>query len=325
MIISKTPLRISFVGGGSDIIRKQQKKPGSVISTTINKYIYVFVNQKNDKQIRISYSKTENVKNTNEIKHPIIKACLNFFKIRNSIEIITVADIPSKGSGLGSSSTLTVGVLNALKEYTGRHISKYDLAKIAYQIESSVLKKTLGYQDHFNAAYGGFNCFKFYKNHKIEKKNLNLSKKKILNFKKYLILFNTEKYRLADKILKKIPKEKNNNYLDQLSSFTNTFYKYLAVEDYKKIGEIIDRNWNIKKKLDKSVTNNLINKIYDTAKKNGAMTGKILGAGGGGYFLVFAHPKFRIKIIQALKKYQQVDFNFTKEGSKIIYNDTKKK
>jgi len=321
MIISKTPLRISFIGGGSDIVRKDQKKTGSVISTTIDKYVYVIVNKKSDKKIRISYSKTENENSLNKIKHPIIKACLELFNIKDSIEIVTVADIPSKGSGLGSSSSLTVGLIRALCAYKKKNISKYDLAKLAYYVESKILKKTLGYQDQFNAAYGGFNYFKFYKNHKVTRKSID-QKKIIQEFKKNLILIDTGKSRLADTILKNLPKKKNNSSLDFLSNLVKKFHKNLVNKNFEEIGKMIDLNWNIKKKLDTKVSNRQLDKIYEIAKKNGAIGGKILGAGGGGYFLFFAEPKFQKKIVSALNKYKAIDFNFSHTGSEIIYNDT---
>lgn len=322
MIISKTPLRISFVGGGSDIIRKNQKNFGSVISTTINKYVYVIINKKSDKKIRVSYSKTENENNINKIKHPIIKACLKLFNIKEAIEVVTVADIPSNGSGLGSSSSLTVGLLNALSVYKKKKISKYNLAKLAYHIESKILKKTLGYQDQFNAAYGGLNYFKFYKNHRIVRNSIKLEKKNIQEFKKNLILIDTGKSRLADKILKNLPQKKNTYSLNTLSGLSKKFHECLMLKKFEEIGKMIDFNWEIKKKLDKKVSNKQLNKIYDTAKKNGAIGGKILGAGGGGYFLFYAKPKFQKKIITALKKYNVIDFNFSYRGSEIIYNDT---
>ena len=152
MIISKTPVRISFIGGGSDIVRKSMKVPGRVISTTINKFIYVIIKKKFDNIFRISYSKNENVKNINEIEHNHIRETLKFKKINEALEVITIADIPTSGSGLGSSSALTVGLINALNCYIGKKQTKYQVAKDAYHIERNILKN-IGYQDHFNAAF----------------------------------------------------------------------------------------------------------------------------------------------------------------------------
>lgn len=323
MIISRTPLRISFVGGGSDIIRKKQKKPGSVVSVTINKYIYVIINKKSDKKIRVSYSRTENENNIKSIKHPIVRACLDYFKIKDSIEIVTVADIPSRGSGLGSSSALTVGLLNALAKYKNKNFSKYQLSKIAYKIESKVLQKTLGYQDHFSASYGGFNYMKFYKNHKIVIKKIKLKNSFLVKLKKNILILNTGRYRIADKILKKIPSDKNQTFLDELSSFTNLFIKFLKQKNIEELGKILDLNWNVKKKLDKNICNKEIDEIYKISKQKGAIGGKILGAGGGGYFLIMAKPKFHKKIKNSLKKYLDFHFNFEYSGTTIIYNSNK--
>lgn len=322
MIISKTPLRISFVGGGSDIIDNHNKE-GSVISVTINKFVYVLLKKKFNDTYRLSYSETENINKINKIKHNLIRNCIRYSKIKNGLEIVTVADIPSSGSGLGSSSALAVGLLNCLNKYNNKKISANELALEAYKIEKKIMKQTVGYQDHANASIGGFNQF-FFKNNYIKKIPLNLSDNFIKDFQKHILIFHTGVGRNANKILKKIKKPKNTIIFSELKNLTTLFRKSLKQENIKDAAKIIDHNWYLKKKLDNSVYSNHINNIYETAIKNGALSGKILGAGGGGHIMFIAEPKFHKKITYSLKKLKRLEFEFEKNGSKIIYSNMNK-
>jgi D-glycero-alpha-D-manno-heptose-7-phosphate kinase len=318
MFISKTPLRISFVGGSSDIIRKGMKRPGRVISTTINKYIYVIINKRYDNNFRISYSENEFVNNVKKIRHDHIREVLLLKNIRHGIEVVTIADIPSSGSGLGSSSALTVGLLKVLNSYLNIKQSKYQLAMDAYKIEKKILKKTLGYQDHFNAVFGGLRRYIFYKSNKV--KNKKIADKNITKlFKDNILLFHSGINRSAEKILKKIKKKKNNIFIDSLAKLTFEFEKELEIMNIKKISYLLDKNWEIKKKLSEDITNKNIDNIYNSAKKNGALGGKILGAGGGGYLLFLCYKSKRDKIIKSLKKLaEHVSIKYESEGTKII-------
>lgn len=320
MIISKTPVRISFIGGGSDIVRKSMKVPGRVISTTINKFIYVIIKKKFDNIFRISYSKNENVKNINEIEHNHIRETLKFKKIKEALEVITIADIPTSGSGLGSSSALTVGLINALNCYIGKKQTKYQIAKDAYHIERNILKKNIGYQDHFNAAYGGFRKYIFYKNNSIKNyKILNSNKKKELL--KNIVVFYTGINRSADKILNRIDKKNKNDLIDDLSKLSIKFENNLKDMNLKLCGEIMDKSWSLKKQLSTNVSNNFIDTIYKKGKTAGAYGGKILGAGGGGYFIFFCKKSKQIELKKRLKNLIPIKFNFEEHGSKIIFND----
>ena len=320
MIISKTPVRISFIGGGSDIVRKSMKVPGRVISTTINKFIYVIIKKKFDNIFRISYSKNENVKNINEIEHNHIRETLKFKKIKEALEVITIADIPTSGSGLGSSSALTVGLINALNCYIGKKQTKYQVAKDAYHIERNILKKNIGYQDHFNAAYGGFRKYIFYKNNSIKNyKILNSNKKKELL--KNIVVFYTGINRSADKILNRIDKKNKNNLIDDLSKLSIKFENNLKNMNLKLCGETLDKSWSLKKQLSTNVSNNFIDTIYKKGKTAGAYGGKILGAGGGGYFISFCKKSKQLELKKKLKNLIPIKFSFAEHGSKIIFND----
>lgn len=318
MIISKTPLRISFVGGGSDII-DENNKSGSVISVSINKYIYVLINKRHDSTFRLSYSKNENVKNINQIRHKLIKNTLKFNKVIDGLEIVTIADIPSNGSGLGSSSALTVGLLNCLNCFQKKKKSKKNLALDAYNIEKNLMKQTIGYQDQASAAFGGFNHYNFSKNN-ISLKRINISNDFCHTLQKYMLMFQIGIGRKAEKILKNINKNKNLNLLSEISDITKEFSKSLYNEDIVQISNLIKKNWNLKKKLDKNISSNFIDQIYNQGISSGALAGKILGAGGGGHFLFLAPPKYHQQIIKSLKGIKKIDFEFEKNGSTLIYN-----
>lgn len=316
MIISRTPLRISFVGGGSDIIDENNKR-GSVISVTINKYVYVLINKKFDSSIRLSYSKNEYVKNIHQIKHKLIKNTLKFTKLRNSLEIVTVADIPSNGSGLGSSSALTVGLLNCLNLYQKKNKTKKNLALDAYNIEKNLMKQTIGYQDQASAAFGGFNHYNFSRNN-IAVKKINISNEFYKDLQKHLLIFHIGIGRQAERILRNINKKKNLHLLFEISDITKEFAKSLRNEDIFQISNLIKKNWTLKKQLDNNVSSNYIDQIYNQGINNGALAGKILGAGGGGHFLFLAPPKHHQRIIKSLNGIRKLDFEFDESGSSII-------
>lgn len=318
MILSKTPFRISFAGGGTDYFNKDAEEPGRVITTTINKYMYVFCNKRFDSNCRISYSETEIRKNSSQIKHEIIREGLKFCKINNGIEICTVADIPSSGSGLASSSALAVGLLNAINFYKGIKVSKKKLAEDASFLERTKCRKPIGMQDQYATAYGGFNKIKFFSN-KVEIKKINISHKTISEFKNYLLLFYTGISRQADKILGKIERSgKKYSNFNLLSLMAKDFEKALLTKDYKTCGEILNESWRIKKSLNSKVSSLNLDNIYSKAIKAGAYGGKILGAGGGGFFLFIANPNDHQKIKIVLRNFEHIDFDFTGEGSKVL-------
>ena len=321
MLLSKTPLRISFVGGGTDYFNNKSNLRGRVIVTTINKYMYVAINKKHNNDVRISYSVTENVKNVNNIKHDIIREGLKLFKIKNGIELTTIADIPSSGSGLASSSALAVGISNVLNKFNGKLTSKKIIAQQACEIEINKCEKPIGMQDQFSTAFGGLNKIEFY-NKKVFVKKLNLSKKTLLDFNKHLLLFYTGINRKADKILSKI-KNSGNQFknFDELSKLSSNFEKELMLKNFVNCGKILHEGWILKKQLNQSVSSFNLDQMYNNAINAGATGGKILGAGGGGYFLFLVEPKNKKNVIKSLKKLQHIDFNFTQEGSQVFKID----
>lgn len=322
MIISKTPLRISFVGGGTDFEDFYKKHSGQVLSTSINKYVYLAVNPKFDGQIRVSYSKTENVAHRNEIEHSIVRAALEHTDIEKGLEIVSVGDIPSKGTGLGSSSSFTVGLLHSLHAHLGKKISAQELAEKACQIEIEKLKSPIGKQDQYIAAFGGLNVTTFHKNGTVSVEPVSLPKKTKENFKKHLLAFYTSTERSAQDVLS----EQHNNIpkkfktLKKISDLVIPFKESLEKRDFKKAGTILHQNWVLKKELASGISSAKIDSMYQAALKAGAFGGKILGAGGGGFLLVIADPKKHTHIKKALGDYRVFDFDFSTEGSQIIFN-----
>lgn len=323
MIISSTPFRISFVGGGTDFEDFYRRYPGRVLSTSINKYIYIGINQKFDKRIRVSYSKTEEVETPNQIQHPIIRSALEEMGAESGIEIFSVGDIPSAGTGLGSSSSFTVGLLNGLHSHMGKYISPAELAEKACEIEIKKVGSPIGKQDQYAAAFGGLNVITFNCDGKIEVEPVFLSPKVKENFQNHLMMFYTGIQRQANPIL---AEQKNNidgklDFLKKLSDLVPVFRTYLEKGDFKKLGELLHQNWLWKKELSSGITNSQIEKMYEAALEAGAFGGKILGAGGGGFLLILAAPENQDKIKEALKQYQFTPFRFTEAGSKIIFKN----
>ena len=318
MLLSKTPLRISFVGGGSDYFNNKSNVKGRVISVSINKYLYVTLNKRYNNQIRAAYSETEIVNSTNDLKHNIIRESLKKYSIKNGVELTTIADVPSSGSGLASSSALSVGLAHSFRKFKKLKITKKTLAEDACDIEINKCKKPIGMQDQYSTAFGGLNKIEF-SNNKVVVKKIQLNDQDLTIFKNHLMLFYTGINRQADKILTNIKKSGNQfkNY-EKLSYLAKNFEKELLNKNFQNCGEILHENWNLKRSLDKSVSSINLDNIYSIAKKSGAVGGKILGAGGGGYFLFLVKPKYKKKIKNNLKKLQEINFNFTKDGSRLI-------
>lgn len=324
MIISRTPLRISFVGGGSDISAYYKYKPGAVVTTAINKYIYITVNKKFDNKIRASYSQTENVDNASQIKHPLIRECLKKVGIERGIEVTSMSDIPSEGTGLGSSSSYTVGLLNAMYAYKGKYASAEKLAKEASEIEIEILKNPIGKQDHYIAAYGGLQFIQFLPDDSVTLNPIICSLEIKKKLEKQLLLLYTGLTRSSNKILEKqsqnmAKSDKSREIMDQMVEVAYEMQKMLNSNSTKNFGQLLNENWLLKRKMAQGVSSRAIDKWYRISKKNGAEGGKILGAGGGGFLLLYAKERNRARILQSLKELKPTDFNLEPQGSKIIF------
>lgn len=325
MIVSKTPLRMSFIGGGSDLPAYYLKSRGAVISTSIQKYIYIALHPKFDRNFRLSYSKTEEVKKIEDIEHPLIRETLKILNIRCGLEISSMADIPSKGSGLGSSSSFTVGLLNALYSHKNIDVSKSILAEQACEIEISKCGERIGKQDQYAASFGGLNLIEFNSDSSVKVIPLNAKNEFISEFEKNILVFYTGITRKAGSILVQQSKDIINSsnktrILDKMVELCYSFKDQIENSDIKNLGSILDMNWNLKKSLSNKISNSSIEEIYQVGMESGASGGKILGAGNGGFMMFIADPKFHKIIRNKLSNLKEVKFNFDRFGSEIILN-----
>lgn len=329
MIISKTPLRISFFGGGTDYPDYYKQFGGAVLSTSIDKYIYITVNNLSvisEYKYKNTYSKVEYCNEINEIKHPSIRESLRFMEVFNGIEIHTVSDLPAK-TGLGSSSSFTVGLLNALYAHKNQYRKPIDLALDAIHVEQKLIGEKVGVQDQSVAAIGGLNYIMFNQDETISYKPIIISAEKKKLFKSHLMLYYTGMQRFAEDVLiEQIEKTKTgevNQDLNKIRSMVDIGFEILSSNvPITAFGELLHESWLLKKNLSSSISNKHLDRIYDTAIKAGAIGGKLLGAGGGGFFLFFAEPKKQQNIRNALSPlYLEVEIDFDNEGSKIIFNN----
>jgi len=326
MIISRTPFRISFFGGGTDYPAWYREKHGAVLATTINKYCYIscrYLPPFFEHRSRIIYSKMEQVKNISEIRHPSVRACLTIVKIKDGVEIHHDGDLPAR-TGLGSSSAFTVGLLNALNGLKGNIISKMELAKKAVYIEQEILKENVGSQDQICAAYGGFNLIEFSGNNRFKIHPITINQKKLDLLQDHLLLFFTGISRYASKIakeqIKMIPH--NNSELSEMFDMVHEAVNIVKGNaDISKFGRLLNESWQVKRRLSKLITTPEIDDIYYSAIRAGAVGGKLLGAGGGGFILFFAEPKMHYRIKKSLKHLLHVPFRFENFGSQIIFYD----
>jgi len=322
MIISKTPLRISFVGGGTDLPSFYEKDYGAVLSSTIDKYIYIIIKVRFDDLIYVNWSKKEIVNKPDEIEHDLIRETMKKAGIEKSVEITNLADIPSDGSGLGSSSALTVGLLNAFYGFKGIQVSAERLAKEACEIEIDLLGKPIGKQDQYAAAFGGLNEIQFNKDGSVKINTVKLPNDKQRVLGSNLLLFYTGITRKADNILSK-QKEKTEIIYSKLVKIRNqvpVLKNYLENGKSDSLGHMLKENWNMKKSLLSTISNKTIDDMYEKALNAGAYGGKICGAGGGGFLLLYVPREKQNDVREAMKEYREIPFMLDKYGSRIIFN-----
>lgn len=325
MIISRTPLRISFAGGGTDLSVFFQKEAGEVISAAIKKYMYVTVNKRFDDSIRLSYTKTEIVDKMKDLKHELIKEAMKLTGITKGIEITTIADIPAKGTGLGSSSSLTVGALNAFYAYQGQRIPTKLLAEEACKIEIDLLGEPIGKQDQYIAAYGGLKHFYFKTNGEVVVEPLLVSQDKIKRLQENLMMFYTKITRKSHSLLGRQKANIKNNFreLHSLKKLVPELKNCLEDDrkDLDEFGYILHKSWELKKRLTRGISNAIIDDYYQKALAAGAIGGKIMGAGGGGFLLLYCRKQNQKDVKKALSSLSCMPVELEAEGSRIIYAD----
>ena len=328
MIISKTPLRASFFGGGSDFkdyFEKSTLGYGQVLSAALDMHVYITVNKKFDDKIRVVYNGNELVDNVDELKHNIIREALKLTGLTKGIEVIYMADIPlsTAGIGLASSSALAVGVLNALHAYKGEFVTQEVLAKEACQIEIDLLGQRIGIQDQYAVSYGGFKRYRFLNDGTVNITPLIIDGKTRNSLYNNIMLFFTGNTRDSRKILSEQSDniENKRKMLDDLVLTVDKVYEELNKNNIDIVGSELNRTWQIKKSLSSGISNELIDNMYNAAINAGAIGGKILGAGGGGFMLLYVKDDNKAKVREALKDYREVPFKVDSEGSRIIFVD----
>jgi D-glycero-alpha-D-manno-heptose-7-phosphate kinase len=321
MIISRTPFRVSFAGGGTDLAAFYREEKGAVTSSTIDKYVYITVNKRFDSTLRISYSKTEIVDNVDQVQHRIVREALRLTGLKQGLEITSIADLPA-GTGMGSSSAFTVGLLNALHAYAGRHTSAAQLAEEACRIEIDILGEPIGKQDQYASAYGGLNHVEFnpdgtvYVNPVISRRE---TREELgLN----LMLFYTGVTRSASSVLVKQREDTAAKLavLREMRDISDRMAEvFQAGRRLHEFGELLHEAWLLKRSVTSGISNPDIDRWYEAAREGGALGGKLLGAGGGGFLLFFVERQNRRAVAERLADLRELPFRLESEGSKIIY------
>lgn len=321
MIITKTPFRVSFCGGGSDMANFYEKYGGCVLSTSINKYCYISIHPYfNENQTLLKYSENELVDSPDQIKHRIFRQVLTDMGV-HGVEISSTADIPG-GTGLGSSSTFTVGLLNTLNCYNGKFVSKDKLAKLACEVEIEKLGNPIGKQDQYGAALGGLNFIKFNQDGSVSHEPILMEGKTYKELQKNLLMFYTGTTRSANTILaeqtKNITSDDKARNLLKMCGLAKDMKVALENNDISSFGKILDEGWQLKKELASGIANPAIDEAYEIAMKNGALGGKLLGAGGGGFLLFYCEEEKQDQLKKAIGL-RELDFSFERDGTSVIY------
>ena len=322
MIIVQTPLRVSLFGGGTDFPSYFREEGGCVLSSAIDKYIFVTIKERFDSKLRIGYTQTEMVDEIDQIHHELIRESLRITGVERGVEITTMGDIPSEGSGLGSSSTVTVGALHAMYAFRGEIVSAETLAREACKIEIETLKKPIGIQDQYIAAYGGIRFFEFLPSGEVKTDKVRISPEvqRILNTN--LLLFFTGVSRNSSSILR----EQTNNVKNRTAELREI--KQMARQargdiergDLDTLGLLLHESWELKKRLAGVISNEWLDELYDRARRAGAIGGKITGAGGGGFLLLYVPYECQNNVRAALDGLQELPFRLEADGTKVIFN-----
>jgi len=321
MIISQTPYRISLAGGGTDLPAFYRQEPGAVLSITIARHMYVTVHGRFEPNIRVAYSKTEIAKNRVDLQHELVREAMCLTGVDGPLEITTIGDVPG-GTGMGSSSTLTVGMLNALYGYHSKVIGREQLAEEACRIEIDILGKPIGKQDQYAAAYGGINYIRFNPDETVDVAPVPCAPEVIDELEKRVLILYTNCQRDASSILAKQSKGTADRFtvLRSMRDLADEIRKTLTVQgDLDQLAKLLHEGWELKRSLGFGITNAQIDQWYETARKAGAQAGKLLGAGGGGFLMLFAPPERHEAIRSALGRPKELPFRVDRLGSRIIF------
>jgi D-glycero-alpha-D-manno-heptose-7-phosphate kinase len=326
MILSRTPMRISFAGGGTDLAAFYLREPGCVVSAAIDKYVYIAVNRKFDGKVRASYSVTEIVEEAAQLRHELIRHALELTGLTRAIEVVSISDVPSEGSGLGASSAYTVGLLNALYAYKGLCADAERLAREACQIEIERCGKPIGKQDQYIAAYGGLRTIRFHPDGSVSTEPLLCTPETFHRLEAGLLLLHTGLRRSSDDILRQQTERTATNdatreLLREMGRLAEQMRLAILRGDLTAFGEILDEGWQRKRRLVADISNDRIDDWYARARRAGALGGKLAGAGGGGFLLLFAPPEKHPAVLGALPELRPVNFRLEPHGSRIVHSD----
>lgn len=322
MIVVQSPLRVSFIGGGTDFEDFYSRFGGAVLSSTIDKYIYVIIKERFDDKICLSYSKRETVDTVDELKHDLVREALKKAGVTSGVEVATMADVPSEGTGLGSSSTLLVGLLQALYAYKGESKPAQDLARDACEIEIDILGRPIGKQDQYIAAFGDLRFISFNGSETIDPERITLHAEDLREFGKHIILLYTGRTREAASILtaQKANIDDRVEDLCELAQLARHARDCYLNQEFVEFGLTMHRGWELKKQLADRITHPEIDRAYQLARQAGCLGGKICGAGGGGFLLLFCPEERQSAVRQALGHMHELPVQLERDGSKVVFD-----
>lgn len=322
MIITQTPLRISFAGGGTDFPDYYEQREGYVVSAAIEKAVFVIVTARYDDRIYVNYSRKEIVDSVDDIQHELVREAMRLTGITKGVEVTLLSDIPSDGAGLGSSSSFAVGLLNAFHIYQGEQVGPARLAEEACELEIRRCHKPIGKQDQYIAAFGGVTAFRFTPGGRVETERLHLSPDQLRRLSANLFLFYSDQTRRAAGILTEQKQRtlENLEALDAIKALALEARGALAGGDFDRIGKILEENWRLKKQLASQISNPRIEEMHVRAMGAGATGAKICGAGGGGFLMVYCPAFAQTALVEAMARYREMPFFFEPDGSKVILN-----
>jgi D-glycero-alpha-D-manno-heptose-7-phosphate kinase len=327
VIIVQTPLRVSFFGGGTDFPSYYQKEGGCVLTSAIDKYIFVNVKWRFDELLRVGYTRTEMVAGVDDIQHELIRESFRMTQIPSGVEITTMGDIPAAGTGLGSSSTVTVGALHALYTLLGEIVPAERLAREACEIEIDILGKPIGVQDQYIAAYGGMRYLEFHPDGLVSVERVLLCPEHLRRLNENLLLFYTGRSRSAAAILKEQVAniQDRSKILRRMALMAQYARKQLEAGEIDAVGDLLHEAWMLKRELASGITNPDIDGLYEKARRAGALGGKITGAGGGGFLLLYCPHDRQEAVREALVEMRELPFLLEHDGSKVIFNYNRRK